>query len=131
MKYDINLKWSDYSAGLLCDAFQHARLSLTTAGSLCDGSLAARYALQHARLSPCHAFARCATLFQMHACTSSYTVCLVTVRHVRTSSISIYHRAVFPHSHTIIHKCVILNCTHPQQQGDSHKLNTVITELSF
>ena len=47
MKHDINLNWSDYSAGLLCDAFQHVGLSLTTAGSLCD---AFRHLQQHVTL---------------------------------------------------------------------------------
>ena len=45
-----------------------------------------------------------------HAYCSALTVCLVTVRHMHTSSTSIYHRValepqyVFPHSHTIIPK---------------------------
>ena len=118
VKHD-NLKWSDYSNGCtltvrrlsayapLTDYSRFTVRCLSPTLAACSPRHA--FHMPHASktaCSLCHAFANCATLFHMHACTTWHAlVATLYVWYLRTSSITV------PFFHIRIHKCAILNCT--------------------
>ena len=105
--------------------FTVRRLSPPLAASPCHAFHMPRASIT--ACSPCHAFGNCdavpyARLYYL-ACTSSYTVLfsngdISLIEEVRTCRTVPFQ---CPHSHTQVRD--ILNCTHPQQHGDSHELN--------